>query len=61
VIPSQDECRVGIDARTAIGGRSVSKTRRSPPSRAGGLTLATRNVTDFSGIERLTLVDPWED
>ncbi|MBI2836026.1 MAG: type II toxin-antitoxin system VapC family toxin [Acidobacteria bacterium] len=28
---------------------------------SGGLTLATRNTKDFAGIDRLTLVNPWND
>ena len=50
----------------------AARTRRGRPisvedaliaaiARAGGLTLATRHITDFSAIDGLTLVNPWED
>ena len=29
-------------------------------ARSGGLTLATKNIRDFSDIEGLRLIDPWE-
>jgi len=43
-------------------GRSVSveDAQIAAVALAGGLVLATRNVGDFSGIDRLTVVDPFE-
>jgi predicted nucleic acid-binding protein len=39
---------------------SVEDAQIAGIARSAGLTLATRNSADFSDIERLTIVNPWE-
>jgi predicted nucleic acid-binding protein len=38
---------------------SVEDAQIAAIARVGGLTLATRNIKDFSGIMGLEVVDPW--
>lgn len=40
---------------------SVEDAQIAAIARSGGLTLATRNTTDFFGIDGLMLVNPWND
>jgi len=40
---------------------SVEDAQIAAIARTAGLTLATRNTKDFSGIEGLALVNPWVD
>lgn len=40
---------------------SVEDAQIAAIARAGNLTLATRNTKDFSGIDRLSVVNPWDD
>lgn len=40
---------------------SVEDAQVAAIARADGLTLATRNTTDFAGIDGLILVNPWND
>jgi predicted nucleic acid-binding protein len=40
---------------------SVEDAQIAAVARISGLTLATRNTKDFSGIEGLALVNPWTD
>jgi predicted nucleic acid-binding protein len=48
-------------AARARGGRAISvpDAQIAAIAVAGGLTLATRNVKDFEGIDGLELVDPF--
>ena len=49
-----------VATRTRLGSPiSVEDAQIAAIATAGGLTLATRNVKDFSGIEGLKVVDPW--
>ena len=38
---------------------SVEDAQIAAIARAGGLSLATRNIRDFSGIEGLKVIAPW--
>ncbi len=40
---------------------SVEDAQIAAIALTGGLTLATRNVSDFSGIQNVDLVNPWTD
>lgn len=40
---------------------SVEDAQIAAIARSGGLTLATRNIRDFSDIAELPLVNPWAD
>ena len=40
---------------------SVEDAQIAAVARTAGLTLATRNTKDFSGIQGLALVNPWVD
>jgi len=50
-----------IVAERAQAGRpiSVEDAQIAAVAIAGGLTLATRNIKDFAGIEGLKTVNPW--
>lgn len=49
-----------VAARTRIGSPiSVEDAQIAAIARAGGLSLATRNIKDFSEIEGLRVIDPW--
>jgi len=49
-----------VATRTRLGSPiSVEDAQIAAIARAGGLTLATRNVEDFSGIDGLKVIDPW--
>jgi len=40
---------------------SVEDAQIAAIARTGGLTLATRNIKDFAGIQGLETVNPWTD
>ncbi len=40
---------------------SVEDVQIASIARVGRMTLATRNIKDFSGIEGLELVNPWDE
>ena len=49
-----------VAARSRLGSPiSVEDAQIAAIARAGGLALATRNIKDFSRIDGLKLVDPW--
>lgn len=49
-----------VAARLRIGRPiSVEDGQIAAVALAGGLALATRNTTDFTGIAQLTLLNPW--
>lgn len=49
-----------VAIRTRLGSPiSVEDAQIAAIARAAGLTLATRNVKDFSGIDGLKIIDPW--
>lgn len=51
-----------VSARTRQGRPiSVEDAQIAAIARTGSLALATRNMKDFSGIDGLILVNPWED
>lgn len=49
-----------VAARMRLGKPiSVEVAQMAAIASAGGLALATRNVKDYSGIEGLKVIDPW--
>jgi predicted nucleic acid-binding protein len=59
--PAAAEYAAIVAARTRLGRPiSVEDAQIASIARSAGLTLATRNTRDFSDIDRLPLVNPWE-
>ncbi len=56
-----DECAISVVAQRARAGRPISTedAQIAAIALANQLTLATRNVPDFEGIEGLVVVNPW--
>lgn len=51
-----------VATRTRLGHPiSVEDAQIAAIARTGGLALATRNTKDFSGIDKLILVNPWNN
>ena len=50
-----------VAARSRVGRPvSVEDAQIAAIARSAGLTLATRNVSDFDGIDGLPVVNPWD-
>jgi toxin FitB len=59
--PAAAEYAAIVAVRTRLGRpMSVEDAQIASIARSAGLTLATRNTRDFSDIDRLPLVNPWE-
>lgn len=59
-LPAAVEFAEIVDVRTRHGKPiSVEDGQIAGIARSAGLALATRNIKDFSDIERLPLVNPW--
>lgn len=49
-----------VAARTRMGRPiSVEDAQIAAITRSAGMKLATRNVSDFKGIDRLSIINPW--
>lgn len=59
-LAAEEFARIVADRRKR--GRPISYTdaQIAATARSAGLTLATRNVGDFSDIENLKVIDPWQ-
>jgi len=61
------DCEAALDYGLIVAQRSrqgrpisVEDAQIAAIARTAGISLATRNTRDFSGIAELTLIDPWE-
>lgn len=56
------ECAMIVAERTRLGRPiSLEDAQIAAVALVGGLTLATRNIKDFSDIKGLSLVNPWSE
>lgn len=62
LVPARHQCPVGIRAARAARGKPISREDAMVASiaRARSMTVVTRNVRDFKGIEGLELLNPWK-